>query len=251
MDTSEPAGPGGTEAGQPGEGSAAGPAPLRHYSTGRLTGAQARLVNSWRARLLEDRPVPGQRPVGELARLLGATDWPPASSSDAIAAAVAGLLARQPPGPPDLARYAYAGMQAQQAAGRAGVPGDADDTTPMHPPVSWYLPADIAGEAEQLRAAAYDAVVKARDEVRRQAYDQFPGFTEAAATARALFMLAELASMGLPFCKQVPRGAIARMAVDRWGPRDPDQVAADAVAYAAAVHDQPHRARRDMRPLRR
>ena len=142
-------------------------------------------------------------------------------------------------------------MQARQAAGQGGGPGDAAEMTPAYPPVSWYLPADIASEAEQLRGAAYAAVLAARDEVRRQAYDQFPGGTDAAAAAQAVFMLAELARMGLPFCKQIPRGTIARMAVDRWGHRGPDPVAADAVAYAAAIHEQPHRARRDMRPLRR
>ncbi len=32
---------------------------VAHYSTGRLTPAQATVVDWWRARLLEDRPLPG------------------------------------------------------------------------------------------------------------------------------------------------------------------------------------------------
>jgi hypothetical protein len=37
--------------------------PAVNYSTGRLTAAQVAVVDRWRARLLEDRPLPGQRRV--------------------------------------------------------------------------------------------------------------------------------------------------------------------------------------------
>jgi len=62
---------------------------------------------------------------------------------------------------------------------------------------------------------------------------------------------AQLTHRGLPArVRQVPRGALARMAIDHWARRPVDQVAADAVAYAADTHRQVHRARRDMRRLR-
>src|ERR1017187_5320949 len=92
------------------------PAPV-HYSTGRLTRGQAALINTWRARLLLDRLLPGRDRVSEAARLLGMDNRPPASCSDIIAAAVAELL-REGPDELGLARYAHAGWQAQQAAGR-------------------------------------------------------------------------------------------------------------------------------------
>jgi hypothetical protein len=258
MDTLSPAGPaepddeaGQRQEGEPGQAEdEAGeePAPAVHYSTGRLTRAQAGLVNAWRDRLREDKPLPGRPPVGGLARLLGASDRPPASCSDAVAAAVAELLGQRPPAPLDLARYAYAGMKAQQAAaaGRG-----AEDTAPLYPPVSWYLPADIAEQAEELRAAAYSAVVEAVLEVRREANERHPGGTREAAVARALFESGELARLRLPFVRQIPRGAIARMGIDRWARRSPARVAADAVAYAADAHEQPHRARADMHKLQR
>ena len=109
-----------------------------HYSTGRLTRAQAGLVNAWRARLREDKPVPGQPRAGEARRPPGASGRPRASCSDAIAAAVAGLLASQPPAPLELARYAYASMRAQQAA-RTG--RGAGEAAPLYPPARTCPPA--------------------------------------------------------------------------------------------------------------
>jgi hypothetical protein len=41
------------------------------------------------------------------------------------------------------------------------------------------------------------------------------------------------------------------MAIGAWARRSPDRVAAAAADYAAEVHMQPHRGRRDMRELRR
>ena len=207
--------------------------PPAHYSTGRLTRAQAETVNAWRARLRLNRPLPGQPPAGLAARMASGSDRPRASCSDAIAAAVADLL-RQPPEPLELARYAYASMQAARHAARSREAGEA----PLYPPVSWYLPQWLTVPAEQLRAAALAAVRRAQDEVDARPH---PGTTRAAA----------LACAGLPFTRQIPRGAIARMAIDRWAPRHPDDVAVAAAAYASVVHQQPHRARRDMRRLAR
>ena len=178
----------------------------------------------------------------------GASDRPRASCSDVIAAAVADVLRRQPPAPPDLARYAYAGLAAQQAAGR----GEAAPDAATFPPVSFYLPAGLAGEAERLRADALTAVHVARPGSRCAAgrSNLHPGRTRLAAIARSLFTAGELARLGLPFTRQIPAGTIARMAVSRWADRSPDSAAAAAAAYAAEVHDQPHRARADMRGLR-
>lgn len=159
---------------------------------------------------------------------------------------MADVLRRHPPAPLDLARYAYAGLAAQQAAGQGGAPPDAA----TFPPVSFYLPEDLARAAEQLRAAALMAVHEARLQVRRQALELHPGRTGQAAIARGLFTAGELARLGLPFARQIPAGTIARMAVSRWAARSPDAAVAAAVAYASDVHDQPHRARADMRGLR-
>jgi hypothetical protein len=221
--------------------------PPGHYSTGRLTRPQAGVVSAWRARLLLDKPLPGQPSARLAARLVGGSDRPRASCSDAVAAAAADLL-RQPPGPLELARYAYASMQAASDAAHGGA--DADEA-PLYPPVSWYLPAPLAARAEQLRADACAAVRAARDEALAEAARIYPGRTRPGALARDLHAAGKLARAGLPYSRQVPRGTIARMAIDRWARRHPDDVAADAVAYAAAVHQQPHRARRDMRRLTR
>lgn len=237
--------PEGEEATAPASASTAQPQSV-HYSTGRLTRAQAAIIDKWRARLRLDRPLPGQPPVGPAARILGFSDRPRASCSDAIAVAVDALLA-SPPAPLELARYAYAGMRAQQDAAQDGVPGSA---TPQYLPVSWYMPGDLARAAKDLRRAAYDAALEIHAGIRRTAYQRYPGGTREAAAARALFTVGELARQRLPFIRQIPRGAVGRMAIDRWAGRRPDDVAADAVAYAALVHQHPQRARSDMHRLR-
>src|ERR1700722_10493525 len=72
-----------------------GPAPgSRKYSTGYLTPAQAATVAAWRRHLLEPPPR--------------------ASASDTIAAAAGHLLATAPPGPLQLAAYAYTAMLARE-----------------------------------------------------------------------------------------------------------------------------------------
>jgi len=213
-----------------------------HYSTGRLTRSQAAAVNAWRARLRLDKPPSGHE---DRASTGGQDSRPRASCSDAVAAAVADLLLRQPPLPLELARYAYASMTATCSRGRG------DGGAQLYPPVSWYLPQWLAGPAEDLRVAAWDAATQVHDDVETEAARLYPGRTRAAATSRCSHQAAVLARAGLPVSRQIPRGAIARMAVDLWALRHPDDVAADAVAYAAMVHRQPHRARRDMHRLER
>lgn len=220
--------------------------PPSHFSTGRLTRAQAATVNAWRTRLRLARPLPGHPPAGTSARMARGDDLPRASCSDAVAAAVADLLLRQPPEPLELACYAYASMQAARLPGR----GESDEAQ-LYPPVSWYLPQWLTASAEQLRTGALNAALQVHDEAETEAARLYPGMTRAMAVARYLHKAAVVARAGLPFTRQVPRGAIARMAIDLWAPRHPDDVAAAAVAYAAEVHQQPHRARRDMRTLAR
>jgi hypothetical protein len=209
-----------------------------HYSTGRLTPGQAAVVDRWRARLLLDRPLPGKDRVSPAARMLGFDDRPRASCSDAIAAAVADLLRRGGVSGLDLVRYAEAGRLAVERK-RADAP--------VCQPVSYYLPSDVADQAEELRAQAHREVAEAREEIRAEARRKYPDDQ----LSQAFHMLGELATRGLPAKqRQVPRGAIARLAVDRWADRSPDEVAAAAVDYASEVHLQAHRARRDMRQLR-
>jgi hypothetical protein len=154
-------------------------------------------------------------------------------------------LLRQPPTPLELARYAYASMAATRGPGQIG------NGAQLYPPVSWYLPNWLAGPAEQLRTAAWNAALQAHDDAETEAARFYPGKARTAAMARCSHKREVLARTGLPVSRQIPRGAIARMAVDLWAPRHADDVAADAVAYAALVHQQPHRARRDMRRLER
>jgi hypothetical protein len=228
------------------EGQDEDPAPV-HYSTGRLTRGQAALVNTWRARLLLDRPLPRRDRVSKAARLLGMDDRPPASCSDIIAAAVAELL-RQPPDGLDLARYAHAGWQTQRAAGRGN--GD-DDRAPLYPPVSFYLGGELTEQYEALRARAAGSVQEVRRELDDEAARRYPDEARQAGE-RAAWLAAEMTRRGLPaHPRKIPGGAAARMAIDRWARRSADRVCADAVAYAADAHGQPHRGRRDMYELRR
>jgi hypothetical protein len=232
------------------EGQDEDPAPV-HYSTGRLTRGQAALVNTWRARLLLDRPLPGRRPVGEVARLLGLDNRPPASCSDIIAAAVTDLV-RQGPDELGLARYAHAGWQAQQAAARRnGYNGSDDDKAPLYPPVSFYLGGELATQYEALRSRAAGRAQEVRRELAKEAARRYPDEARQA-RERASWLAVEIMRLGLPHRpRKIPGGAAARMAIDRWARRSADRVCADAVAYAADAHEQPHRGRRDMYELRR
>ncbi len=115
-------------------------------------------------------------------------------------------------------------------------------------PAGVVLPAeDLAERAEHLRATALQDVMAARRELRQEAAEQFPGDQR----QQTAWFRAQLTRRRLPArVRQVPRGAIAQMAIDHWARRSVDQVAAEAVAYAADTHRQVHRARRDMRQLR-
>jgi hypothetical protein len=219
-----------------------------HYSTGRLTRRQAETVNRWRARLAEDRPLPGEERVSAAARILGLDDRPRASCSDCVAAAVVALLAAGPD-PMALARYAEASWRAQRAAADGGRDAAA---APVYPPVSWYLPAELADTHAGLRDRAWQAAAQARQEVATEAERRYPGKDQAAATARALWYLGELARRDIPRrAARVPRGVLARMAIDAWASHTPDEVCARAVDHAAQWHEQPHRGRRDMHELQR
>lgn len=218
-----------------------------HYSTGRLTGAQAEAVNRWRARLQLDKPVPGARRKADMLRLIGIDNRPAASCSDAIAAAVVELLTQQPPDELDLARYADRIRQAARRAAQAGP--DADDRNlPRYPPVSFYLPAKWAAVFDDLRDRAYRRVIRIHVELEAEAERQLP---DAGRAERLRWVRRELHARDIPQPHTIPAGAIARMAIDRWARRGADRVAAAAVAYAAEHHRQPHRARRDMHRLRR
>jgi hypothetical protein len=236
-----------TDGAEDGDADEAGEARLpAHCSTGRLTAAQAGVVDAWRGRLREDRPLPGRERAGEAARLAGSTDHPRASTSDAVAAAVAALLAR-PPGPLDLAGYAYRAIRAQWEDSH-GMPRPG---APVCPPVSYYLPPALAGQAEALRAEARLAAVRKLGQLPREASDRYPGSTDQADRARARYIASQGEQLGLYYTRQIPRGAVARLAIDRWAGRSPDEVAAAAVAWCQAVHVQWHRARRDMVRLSR
>jgi hypothetical protein len=235
------------DGGEPGEAGQERPAAAQHCSTGRLTPAQAGVVDAWRARLREDKALPGQERAGDAARLAGSTNHPRASTSDAVAAAVADMLAASPPDPLELAGYAYRAIRAQweDSHGRAR-PG-----APVCPPVSYYLPAALATRAGELLTSARGAAVERLRQLRREATEQFPASTDEAAFQRDRYIAAQAERLGLYYTRQIPAGAIARMAIDRWADRSPGDVAAAAVAWCQAVHVQWHRAHRDMITLRR
>jgi len=252
MDTS-PAGAAPEEPGEPADETRAGdgteddePRPPAHCSTGRLTPAQAATVDKWRARLRQDKPLPGQDRVGAAARMAGATDHPRASTSDAIAAAVTDLL-RRPPEPLELAGYAYRSMLAQWHARRGQPRAD----VPACPPVSFYLPAELADQAEALRTQAPTAAAGKLRQAEEEAAEQYPGYSDAAERNRARYISGQVDRYGLYYTRQVPRGTIARMAIDRWAGHATDTVIAAAVSWCQETHLQWHRARHDMTTLRR
>lgn len=235
----EPAGPAGEEPGED--------RPPVHYSTGRLTRAQMQAVNAWRARLRKDRPLPGEERTGRQGRMLGCDDRPRASCSDVIAAAVTELLARGPE-PMTVARHADATWKALKAIADGG--GRDSAAAPAYPPVSWYLPADLADQHDELRQRAWDTAARERAAVRAEALKRYPRRNDA--VARAMWYYSELAARGIPARGAlIPGGTVARTAIDAWARRSVDQVCAAAVDYAAQWHQQPHRGRRDMRQLQR
>jgi hypothetical protein len=189
-------------------------APPMKRTTGRLTRRQAEALNSWRRRLLEDRPLPGQRRLDpDVSRSMGLAEpnRPLASTSDLLAAAVEDLLAN-PPTPRDLAAYAERSASALAAARRVR-PDRASPKLPVYPPVTLYLPPELASRVLALCAAAAEA--------------GGGGDTSSSPAVR------------------IPD--VVRMAIDRWIERrfSPDRAASLAVAFAARNHTQPHRTHRD------
>ena len=130
-------------------------AAARHYSTGKLTAAQARTVNSWRREL--------HRPRRRIYPLDGR---PAASSSDCVAAAVLDFLGTDPPAL-DVARYAAQARLDQKNRRPRRFPGA------QH--VSFYLPATAAARAEDLIGLAHDAHRAVVEEMRDQARRRFAG----------------------------------------------------------------------------
>jgi hypothetical protein len=158
-------------------------------------------------------------------------------------------LLEQPPNELEVARYADKAWWALKATAHSDAQGD-DADVPRHPPVSFYLPAPLAEPYEALRESAYRRVKKIHQDLKAEARRRYPVPTQV--EERAVFIATELTRLDVPArLPTITAGAIARMAIDRWRRRAVDKVAQAAVAYAAEVHDQPHRARRDMQKLRR
>ncbi|MCX4099113.1 hypothetical protein [Nocardia sp. alder85J] len=198
----------------------------RHYSTGKLTVAQARIVDGWRRQLT----VPDRR------RWHTENYRPPASSSDCIAAAVVDMLDRAEPD--HLAVIGYAARLREEIAVERG------RSFPSLSVVSFYLPADYAARAETLLAAAHAHHVDVLDQVRERVRAELPG---APVAQQAIRMLGILVEMGVPSrVYRLPVGTLARYAITRWARRAPVTVVAAAVAHGRQHHEQMHRARRDM-----
>jgi hypothetical protein len=216
--------------------------PPVHYSTGRLTRAQAGVVDRWRERLREDRPLPGRQPVGEALRLVGIDDRPRASCSDMIAVAVTALLGAGRPDDLEVARFADTCWQAQRGRSSGAEAG-------VYQPVSFYLDVLAADRYEELRASA---AARVRDEQRQamdDAFERFPADRHDQ-SQRNQWAREELRSRRVPLrSAKIPAGVLARMAIDRWSGRTADEVASAAAEYALMAHEHPHRGRRDMRKL--
>lgn len=200
--------------------------PARHYSTGKLTIAQARIVDSWRRQLtVSDRKwhTPNNRP--------------PASSSDCIAAAVLDLLDYAEPDPLALIRYSER-IRNDLALERG-------HGFPIASVVSFYLPAVHAERVDGLLTAAQIHHGELLDDAAEQAATEFAG--RGNATARRTRTLDLIGAHRIPHkVYKLPAGTLARMAIDRWARRSPATVVAAAVKHGAAHHEQQHRARHDM-----
>ncbi|MFI9538312.1 hypothetical protein ACIG56_34405 [Nocardia fusca] len=182
------------------------PTPARHYSTGRLTATQARVLSSWR------------RQLTVIDRRWNTRDGrPAASSSDCLAAAVTDLLDRAEPTHLELIRYGDRIRRTMTATrGRAA---------PAVSVASFYLPAGYADRLDALLDDARNHHRELLDDDRDRA-------------------LAELGVPSKAY--KLPAGTLARLAIDRWARRSPTAVIAAAVDYAGYHHTQAHRARADM-----
>lgn len=202
--------------------------PARHYSTGKLTIAQARIVDGWRRQLtVSDR------------KWHTLNHRPPASSSDCIAAAVIDLLEHAEPDHLALIRYSER-MRNDLALERG-------HGFPIASTVSFYLPALYADRLDELLTSAYRQHGELLDTAAEQARIEHPGRGNASSSARRTRMLDLIGEYRIPFkVYKLPAGTLARMAIDRWARRSPATVVAAAVKHGSAHHEQQHRARHDM-----
>ncbi|GAB3278510.1 hypothetical protein GCM10027589_04700 [Actinocorallia lasiicapitis] len=206
------------------------------FSTGRLTTRQADAVGAWREALMA-----------------GGEERPKASTSDVIAAAIEEMLAVAPPTPGEVAWYTVRTKQGHRAARKPAAQGGTGRTSldvPRHHPVTFFLPQWFADSFNAFRATVttaaaavyFDAVVEARE--------RYP--LRPMAAERNALIAERMAAANLPeHLPKCPPGIIARMAIDRWVDRPVYGVIADAAAYSARVHTQQHRARQDMRKVKR
>jgi hypothetical protein len=212
-----------------------------HYSTGRLTPAEAATVDAWRARLLTDKPLPGREPRPRSLRLLGIDDRPRASLSDAVAAVTVSRMAVVLRSPLGLIRYAHqAGQLAADAAEAAREGWPPPDGSAVATPVSFYLPWHLAADYDAAQAAARDAWFEAYAAARATAED---AGTQGADARQVI--AGEMRRRRLPArLPVIRRGTLARYAITaaRWSP---DEVCLLAEGHAAEHHEQIHRARRD------
>lgn len=201
-------------------------APARHYSTGKLTIAQARVVDAWRRQLT----VP-DRQWNTL------NNRPPASSSDCIAAAAIDLLEYAEPDELKLIRYAN--------RVRENLALERGHAFPHASAVSFYLPTTYATRLENMLAAAHSHHGELLSQAREQVLGELPARGDA--TARVLRMMSRVSELNIPLkAYKLPAGTLARLAIDRWSRRSPATVVAAAVAHGSTHHEQQHRARRDM-----
>ena len=177
-------------------------------STGRLTRVQAEALNTWRRRLLEEKPLRGHAPW---------SGRPKASTSDLLAAAVEELLRVAPPDPGALWAAAQS-HRASATAARTVRPDLAGERDPVYPSCTVYLAGELGQTCLDLCTAA-------------------------TAHAWELFEAGELERQP----RRVEVADVVRLAVDRWvrGRLTPDGAARRAVAFAENYHDQPHRVHRD------
>ena len=87
--------------------------------------------------------------------------------------------------------------------------------------MSYYLPPALAGQAEALRAGARLAAAGKLGRLPREAGDLYPGNTGQADRARARYIAALAEQLGQYYTRQIPRGAVARMAIHPVGDRRP------------------------------
>lgn len=202
-----------------------GAQPARHYSTGKLTIAQARIVDGWRRQLtLPDR------------KWRTPNNHPPTSSSDCIAAAVIELLRTEPD---HLALIRYGERMRDDLALERG------HAFPIASSVSFYLPVVVADQVDELLTDAQIHHGELLDAAAEQAAAEIDG--QGTAKARRARTLDLISAHRIPFkVYKLPAGTLARMAIDRWSRRSPATVVAAAVKHGEAHHEQLHRARRDM-----